>query len=64
VVGGDAHLRGGIRALVLTGLTSGRRVLRIQQIGYRAVTLTLAVNAAADAPGGTPGLDVSLCVGR
>jgi hypothetical protein len=45
---------------VLTGLASGRLVLRIQQIGYRAKTIPLAVNAAPGAPGGAPRLEVTL----
>jgi hypothetical protein len=45
---------------VLSGLASGRLVVRITQIGYRAVTLALAVNASDAPPGGAPGLEVRL----
>lgn len=44
----------------LTGLTSTRATLRVQQIGYRAVSLSLNVDAAPGAPVGSPGLLVRL----
>jgi len=44
----------------LTGLGSGRVTLRVQQIGYRAVSLPLQVDAASGAPVGSPGLLVRL----
>jgi len=44
----------------LTGLGTGRTTLRVQQIGYRAVTLTLSIDAAPGAPAGAPGLLVRL----
>lgn len=60
VVGGDQRVFASESGrFVLTGLSSGRLVLRIQQIGYRAVTIPLAVNAAPDVSG-APGLEVSL----
>ncbi|HEV8356350.1 MAG TPA: carboxypeptidase-like regulatory domain-containing protein [Gemmatimonadales bacterium] len=44
----------------LTGLSSGTAVLRVQQIGYRAVTLTLSVETRPEPGAGGPGLVVSL----
>lgn len=45
---------------VLIGLGSGRLTIRVQQIGYRAVTLALTVSTDADGSGGAPGLVVPL----
>lgn len=44
----------------LTGLVSGSATLRIQQIGYRAVTLSLSLDASSGNPTGAPGLVVRL----
>ncbi|HEU5217674.1 MAG TPA: carboxypeptidase regulatory-like domain-containing protein, partial [Gemmatimonadales bacterium] len=44
----------------LTGLVSGLAALRVQQIGFRAVTLSLQVNAAPESGAGAPGLEVIL----
>lgn len=44
---------------VLSGIGSGRLTLRVQQIGYRAVTLALSVNTSPGASG-MPGLQVTL----
>ena len=44
----------------LSGLVSGRTSIRIQQIGYRAETLALEVDARAEAATGAPGLLVRL----
>jgi hypothetical protein len=61
VVGGEQRVFASESGrFVVAGLSSGKLVLRIQQIGYRAVTIPLAIHAAAGAPGGTPGLEVLL----
>lgn len=61
VVGGEQRVFASESGrFILTGLASGRLVLRIQQIGYRAVTLPLAVNAGEAAPAGALGLEVRL----
>lgn len=44
----------------LTGLTSGRATLRVQQIGYRPATLTLAVDTHGEAAPTSPGLVIRL----
>lgn len=44
----------------LSGLGSGKATLRVQQIGFRALTLSLDVNAASGAPLGSPALVVRL----
>jgi hypothetical protein len=44
----------------LSGVGSGRVTLRVQQIGFRAVTLALDVNAAPGTPPGSPALVVRL----
>ena len=44
----------------LMGLSSGRLTIRVQQIGYRAVTIVLEVDAAKQSGGGGPGLEVTL----
>jgi carboxypeptidase family protein len=44
----------------LTGLGGGTLALRVQQIGYRAVSLTVSVDARSGAGAGTPGLVVTL----
>ena len=44
----------------LTGLGSGGLTLRVQQIGFRAVILTLMVDTAPESGGGAPGLEVWL----
>lgn len=45
---------------ILTGLGSGGLTLRVQQIGFRAVTLTLKVDPSPESGGGAPGLEVRL----
>ena len=61
VVGGEQRVFASESGrFVLTGLASGRLVLRIQQIGYRAATIPLAVNAAPGISSGAPGLEVTL----
>jgi hypothetical protein len=44
----------------LSGLSSGRTTLRVQQIGYRPVTLSLAVDTRSEAPAGGPVLVIQL----
>lgn len=44
----------------LTGLNSGKATLRVQQIGYRAVSLALHLDATPGAPLGSPGLVIRL----
>jgi len=45
---------------ILTGLPSGKAILRIQQIGYRPASVTLAVDAREEAPTGPSGLVIRL----
>jgi hypothetical protein len=45
---------------VLSGLASGRLTIRIQQIGYGAVTLPLQIDAGGPAGPGGPGIEVAL----
>ena len=44
----------------LAGLASGSVTLRVQQIGYRAVTLSVSLDASPGSPTGAPGLVVRL----
>ena len=61
LVGKDQRIFAGENGrFTLTGLSSGTAVLRVQQIGYRAVTLTLSVDSRPGPGEATPGLVVSL----
>jgi len=61
VVGGEQRVFASESGrFVLTGLGSGRLVLRIQQIGYRAAAIPLAVDASPGVPSGARGLEVKL----
>jgi hypothetical protein len=44
----------------LTGLGTGAQAIRVQQIGYRALTLVLKVDTSPESAMGAPGLEVTL----